>query len=106
VSPQLSEPLRELVADLQNRGFLIAHNVLDGVTEDENTVVVLQLSDGLSAGGNVLLARVAGEWEVLIDIGRGHRWPTCSVHEVLQGNVTADPKVVRLHTSRAIAAHD
>ena len=50
MSTALPEALAKLVVDLQDRGFVIAHEVLDRVSEDEDTAVVLELSDGLVAG--------------------------------------------------------
>jgi hypothetical protein len=63
MSSGLPEPLSKLVSDLQDRGFVIAHEALDKDDEDKDTAVWLDLSDGLSAGGKVLLVRVSGEWE-------------------------------------------
>ena len=51
MSTALPEALAKLVVDLQDRGCVIAHEVLDRVSEDEDTAVVLELSDGLVAGG-------------------------------------------------------
>ncbi len=41
---------------------MIAHDVLDRVSEDEATAVVLELSDGLVAGGKVILVRSSSAW--------------------------------------------
>lgn len=60
MSSRLPEPLSNLVTDLQDRGFVITHEALDKDDEDEDTAVCLDLSDGLSAGGKVMLVRVSG----------------------------------------------
>jgi hypothetical protein len=77
--------------ELRDRGFIVAHEMLDQVSDDEDTAVWLDLSDGPSAGGKVLIVRVGGEWEVAIEVGDRQFWPTFSPWAALAGQITADP---------------
>lgn len=70
---------------------MIAHEVLDRVSEDEDIAVVLELSDGLVAGGKVILVRSSSAWEVVIEVGDRSFWPTYSVWRTMRGQVSDEP---------------
>jgi hypothetical protein len=103
VSSDLPQVLAELVVDLQDRGFVIAHEVPERISGSEDTFVVLELSDGLEAGGKVLLARTSGKWEVFVDVGRGNFWPAYSVSQATRGQLSQEPPYIdQTHEERRV----